>query len=212
VEKRDANRGSAAATCKDGTSFIGAKRSGACRSHGGVQSWGGGARGGDRAGECTGRASYAAACEPARCYAARKQRSGLGQHRQPRVPMPSYSVIRQDQASHLHVRGSGRKRRGPSRTTKKPALRKSVTAANPTSTEDGPWVSAVATWLTAPAGPLLCRPAGPIACRVSEPTALPFARLLSCLFPQPAPTSSGVSKKEDDATYKRCATDYNRKG
>src|SRR5262249_40574812 len=28
------------ATCKDGTSFTGAKRSGACRSHGGVQSWG----------------------------------------------------------------------------------------------------------------------------------------------------------------------------
>jgi hypothetical protein len=29
-----------AATCKDGTSFTGAKRSGACRGHGGVQSWG----------------------------------------------------------------------------------------------------------------------------------------------------------------------------
>jgi hypothetical protein len=28
------------ATCKDGTSFTGAKRSGACRGHGGVQSWG----------------------------------------------------------------------------------------------------------------------------------------------------------------------------
>jgi hypothetical protein len=32
--------GSVAATCKDGTSFTGAKRSGACRGHGGVQSWG----------------------------------------------------------------------------------------------------------------------------------------------------------------------------
>jgi len=30
----------ATATCKDGTFFSGAKRSGACRSHGGVQSWG----------------------------------------------------------------------------------------------------------------------------------------------------------------------------
>lgn len=28
------------ATCKDGTSFSGATRSGACRGHGGVQSWG----------------------------------------------------------------------------------------------------------------------------------------------------------------------------
>jgi hypothetical protein len=29
-----------AATCKDGTAFTGTKRSGACRGHGGVQSWG----------------------------------------------------------------------------------------------------------------------------------------------------------------------------
>src|SRR6516162_11234000 len=28
------------ATCKDGTSFTGTKRAGACRGHGGVQSWG----------------------------------------------------------------------------------------------------------------------------------------------------------------------------
>ena len=28
------------ATCKDGTTFSGTKRSGACRGHGGVQSWG----------------------------------------------------------------------------------------------------------------------------------------------------------------------------
>ena len=31
------------ATCKDGTPFTGTKRSGACRGHGGVQSWGTGA-------------------------------------------------------------------------------------------------------------------------------------------------------------------------
>ena len=31
------------ATCKDGTPFSGPKRSGACRGHGGVQSWGAGA-------------------------------------------------------------------------------------------------------------------------------------------------------------------------
>ena len=30
----------ATATCKDGTAFTGTKRSGACRGHGGVQSWG----------------------------------------------------------------------------------------------------------------------------------------------------------------------------
>jgi hypothetical protein len=30
------------ATCKDGTAFTGAKRSGACRGHGGVQTWGSG--------------------------------------------------------------------------------------------------------------------------------------------------------------------------
>ena len=32
--------GAVTATCKDGTSFTGAKRSGACRGHGGVQAWG----------------------------------------------------------------------------------------------------------------------------------------------------------------------------
>jgi hypothetical protein len=32
--------GPVTATCKDGTPFTGTKRSGACRGHGGVQSWG----------------------------------------------------------------------------------------------------------------------------------------------------------------------------
>jgi hypothetical protein len=32
--------GTVTATCKDGTAFTGTKRSGACRGHGGVQSWG----------------------------------------------------------------------------------------------------------------------------------------------------------------------------
>jgi hypothetical protein len=32
--------GTVIATCKDGTSFTGAKRAGACRGHGGVQAWG----------------------------------------------------------------------------------------------------------------------------------------------------------------------------
>jgi len=32
--------GTVPATCKDGTAFTGTKRAGACRGHGGVQSWG----------------------------------------------------------------------------------------------------------------------------------------------------------------------------
>src|SRR5215469_17572493 len=34
------NTAQVTATCKDGTAFTGTKRSGACRGHGGVQSWG----------------------------------------------------------------------------------------------------------------------------------------------------------------------------
>jgi hypothetical protein len=38
IYAQDANQ--VTATCKDGTAFTGTKRSGACRGHGGVQSWG----------------------------------------------------------------------------------------------------------------------------------------------------------------------------
>ena len=38
IQAQDTN--TVTATCKDGTPFTGAKRSGACRGHGGVQSWG----------------------------------------------------------------------------------------------------------------------------------------------------------------------------
>ena len=38
--------GTVTATCKDGSSFTGAKRSGACRGHGGVQAWGAAAESG----------------------------------------------------------------------------------------------------------------------------------------------------------------------
>jgi hypothetical protein len=38
IHAQDAN--TVNATCKDGTAFTGTKRSGACRGHGGVQSWG----------------------------------------------------------------------------------------------------------------------------------------------------------------------------
>ena len=34
------NTATVTATCKDGTAFTGTKRAGACRGHGGVQSWG----------------------------------------------------------------------------------------------------------------------------------------------------------------------------
>src|SRR5271169_5534883 len=40
AQTQGSGTGMVAATCKDGTSFTGAKRSGACRGHGGVQSWG----------------------------------------------------------------------------------------------------------------------------------------------------------------------------
>jgi hypothetical protein len=40
IQTQASGTGMVAATCKDGTSFTGAKRSGACRGHGGVQSWG----------------------------------------------------------------------------------------------------------------------------------------------------------------------------
>jgi hypothetical protein len=38
IDAQDTN--TVTATCKDGTAFTGAKRSGACRGHGGVQAWG----------------------------------------------------------------------------------------------------------------------------------------------------------------------------
>src|SRR5215471_3228507 len=38
IHAQDANQ--VTASCKDGTAFTGTKRSGACRGHGGVQSWG----------------------------------------------------------------------------------------------------------------------------------------------------------------------------
>jgi hypothetical protein len=38
IHAQDTN--TVSATCKDGTAFTGTKRSGACRGHGGVQSWG----------------------------------------------------------------------------------------------------------------------------------------------------------------------------
>jgi hypothetical protein len=37
---RAQSTGTVTATCKDGTAFTGTKRAGACRGHGGVQSWG----------------------------------------------------------------------------------------------------------------------------------------------------------------------------
>ena len=40
AQAQSTGTGTVTATCKDGTSFTGSKRSGACRGHGGVQSWG----------------------------------------------------------------------------------------------------------------------------------------------------------------------------
>ena len=65
------------ATCKDGTSFTGTKRSGACRGHGGVQSWSTGATSPWR--------RAVSACtrdQPARRSGPGRRRSGLGQYSQ----------------------------------------------------------------------------------------------------------------------------------
>ena len=40
ITSRAQDTNTVTATCKDGTAFTGTKRSGACRGHGGVQSWG----------------------------------------------------------------------------------------------------------------------------------------------------------------------------
>jgi hypothetical protein len=63
--------GTVNATCKDGTSFTSTKRSGACRGHGGVESWGGG-RSNDHSCKCTSTAGDACTrCEPPRRSATR---------------------------------------------------------------------------------------------------------------------------------------------
>jgi hypothetical protein len=65
IHAQDANQ--VTATCKDGTAFTGTKRSGACRGHGGVQSWG-------AATESSG--PVAPAIEPAPKTAAQAQSTG----------------------------------------------------------------------------------------------------------------------------------------
>ena len=92
------------ATCKDGTAFTGMKRSGACRGHGSVQSWGAAS---------TQPAPWPHLSiygndEPAYRFEPRwRRRSGLGQYRQQGLSLPWYSVVWQDQARELHVRGEG---------------------------------------------------------------------------------------------------------
>ena len=92
------------ATCKDGTAFTGTKRAGACRGHGGVQSWG----------EATSPAnapSSQPAAQPAPTTTQRATpapagaRPGVGQYRQQGLPLPRHPLVRQDQAGQLYVRG-----------------------------------------------------------------------------------------------------------
>ena len=62
------------ATCKDGTAFTGTKRSGACRGHGGVQSWSEAASPGDAQ-------SPAAQSAENECSGSDRRRPSLGQYR-----------------------------------------------------------------------------------------------------------------------------------
>jgi hypothetical protein len=90
------------ATCKDGTAFTGATRSGACRGHGGVQSWG-------TAATAAGPSSHAfGSDEPTHYSEARwRHRSGLGQYSQQGVSLLRHSLVRQDQTGQLFVGGGG---------------------------------------------------------------------------------------------------------
>jgi len=104
IYAQDANQ--VTATCKDGTAFTGTKRSGACRGHGGVQSWGPA----EAATIPTNAPAQLATPTPmksARYSHPLRQQPGLGQYRQSRLPLPRDAMVREDQARHLHVRGTG---------------------------------------------------------------------------------------------------------
>jgi len=93
------------ATCKDGTAFTGTKRSGACRGHGGVQSWGS-TRDNNRS--CCNTFDAYDSDEPAHRSKPRwRPWAGLGEYRQQGVSLPRRSLVWQDQARQLHVRSRG---------------------------------------------------------------------------------------------------------
>ncbi|MBV8096518.1 MAG: DUF3761 domain-containing protein [Acetobacteraceae bacterium] len=72
------NTGTVTVTCKDGTAFTGTKRSGACRDHGGVQSWGTAEAATVPTNAPAQLATPAPHEKPARCSRPRRQRPGLG--------------------------------------------------------------------------------------------------------------------------------------
>src|SRR5277367_5405029 len=91
------------ATCKDGTAFTGTKRSGACRGHGGVQSWGAASA---TTGPVGSTPPVYGGDEPAhRSEPDWGPGPSLGQHQQQSVSLPRHPMVRQDQAGQLHVRG-----------------------------------------------------------------------------------------------------------
>ena len=97
------------ATCKDGTAFTGTKRSGACRGHGGVQSWGSAAA---TTGPVSTPSQPAAQPAPTRSQGAAPAPTGAGQvwvntSTKVYLSLPRHPMVRQDQAGHLHVRGAG---------------------------------------------------------------------------------------------------------
>ena len=94
--------GTITATCKDGSTFTGTKRSGACRGHGGVQLWGPA----EAATIPTNAPAQLATPTPmksARYSHPLRQQPGLGQYRQSRLPLPRDAMVREDQARQVHV-------------------------------------------------------------------------------------------------------------
>jgi hypothetical protein len=89
------------ATCKDGTAFTSTKRSGACRGHGGVQSWG---EASTATSPLATPAPTTSSNQPAHHSEARwRPWASLGEYRHQCLSLPERSLVRQDQARQLHV-------------------------------------------------------------------------------------------------------------
>jgi hypothetical protein len=98
------------ATCKDGTTFSGATRSGACRGHKGVQSWG------DASSPAAPTTAPAASPTPSNDAGANhardaRQRPSMGQYELQGLPLSRRPRLRAYQAGDLHD-GSCRQSRG----------------------------------------------------------------------------------------------------
>src|SRR5258708_29274157 len=81
------------ATCKDGTAFTGTKRAGACRGHGGVQSWG--AAGAAATTPCAPPSQPAPPATPPAAPRPGGAGRALGQKRSKESPLPRTPMVRQ---------------------------------------------------------------------------------------------------------------------